>query len=475
MDLSTCSIKLDHSVGTPEACTNWRQVPGFPVFGTGQPTEPGFTLITEKLSKEKIIWFNLRQEPVAYIGGLPVAPRLEDKPHSNVEVPGSSADVDAMEVKLVKEISTREKDGNIEVHKDAGFAENPMDREDIVQSVKLDGLKGLNEILKSCAETTMPGLTVVRVPFNEQRAVPVECFDTIIKALCSENAATTQCVFSSQLGSGRSTLGMVIASILKAVQMITKLNKMVEAGMAEKSWADNIIKTKFEDPLPSEDNKDAFMRGEFEVIKQLLEKIPETKAGKVLADKMIDICGTPPEGAGMQNMRKAIIQMKYKYDASTEDKQIIWKTMIINYIERYFFLICFATYVREHEAGGFNKTFVVWLDEHSDLMSMIAEGKDKLEWTRKVDQGKVEELRSKIDGPDYKEKLGALVSDLYKLAFQTYHDIPRGPIKDNLMRKLACKTLMEILPSDVTSRIQQELVEKKLSIDFDTVVGLVIG
>ena len=33
---------------------------------------------------------------------------------------------------------------------------------------------------------------------------------------------------------------------------------------------------------------------------------------KVLADKMIDICGTPPEGTGMQNLRKAIIQMKYK-------------------------------------------------------------------------------------------------------------------------------------------------------------------
>ena len=28
---------------------------------------------------------------------------------------------------------------------------------------------------------------------------------------------------------------------------------------------------------------------------------------------MIDICGTPPEGTGMQNLRKAIIQMKYKW------------------------------------------------------------------------------------------------------------------------------------------------------------------
>merc|ERR1711923_337567 len=276
---------------------------------------------------------------------------------------------------------------------------------------------------------------------------PETCFDVVVKALCAENAATTQCVFSSQLGSGRSTLGMVIASIVKASQMMTKLNKMVEAGMAERSWADNIIKSKFEDPLPSDDNKDAFMRGEFEVIKQLLEKVPETKAGKVLADRMIDICGTPPEGSGLQNLRKTIIQMKYKYDASTEDKQAVWKTMIINYFERYFYIICFATYVKEHEAGGFQKTFVQWLAEHSELKPMIDEGKDKLEWTRKVDQTKVEELRNKLSGPDYKEKLGLLVSDLYKLAFQT---------------------LMEILPSDCASRIQQELVEKKLSIDFDT-------
>ena len=41
----------------------------------------------------------------------------------------------------------------------------------------------------------------------------------------------------------------------------------------------------------------------------------------------------------------------------------------------------------------------------------------------------MEELRKKLNGPDYKEKLGVLVSDLYKLAFNTYKDIPRGPIK----------------------------------------------
>ena len=33
-----------------------------------QPLEEGFTQITEKLNKEqKLVWFNMRQEPVAYI------------------------------------------------------------------------------------------------------------------------------------------------------------------------------------------------------------------------------------------------------------------------------------------------------------------------------------------------------------------------------------------------------------------------
>ena len=83
----------------------------------------------------------------------------------------------------MKEIQTREKDGSIEVHKDAGFAENPMDREDVIEKLKLDGLKGLNDILKNLSESSLPGLSVVRVPFNEQRAMPETCFDVIVKVV----------------------------------------------------------------------------------------------------------------------------------------------------------------------------------------------------------------------------------------------------------------------------------------------------
>merc|ERR1719474_2330398 len=217
-----------------------------------------------------------------------------------------------------------EGEGNITIFRDKEDAENPMDREEIKEPVKLDNLKSYKKILGELAAGPLEGMTVVRVPVLEERAKPEECFDTIVKLLVDENPAKTQCIFSSQLGKGRTTFGMVVACTVKAIQMSTKLNKMVETGIGSREWADGIIHKTFEELTASEDLKDAYLTGEFDVIKELLEKVPETKTGKVLAEKMIDICGVPPEGTGIQNLRKCIIQTKYKYDAATEDRQIVW-------------------------------------------------------------------------------------------------------------------------------------------------------
>jgi len=290
-----------------------------------------------------------------------------------------------------------------------------------------------------------------------------------------ENPAKTQCIFSSQLGRGRTTFGMTAACIVKAVQMSSKLNKMVETGIGSRDWADGIIKKTFEELAQSEDLKDSLLMGEFQVIKDLLEKVPAAVEGKMLADKMIDLCGVPPEGTGLQNLRKCIIQTKYKYDAATEDRQTHWKKMIINFIERYFYLICFATYARQFGPEGFKKTFVEFMNENSSLRDLVQNGKDKLEWSRKVDQNAVNEIQSLISSSDLKEKLGEVVTKLYKISHTTYSDMPRGVIKDTLMRKLTCKTLMEILPSDTMDKVRKELEEKKLSSDFETVIGLVIA
>ena len=59
------------------------------------------------------------------------------------------------------------------------------------------------------------------------------------------------------------------------------------------------------------------------------------------------------------------------------DRQSHWKKMIINFIERYFYLICFATYAKQFGPEGFKKTFVEFMNENSALRDMINNGKDR--------------------------------------------------------------------------------------------------
>ena len=54
VELGDCNIKLCHSRGCPDDTPHWRRVPGFPVYGVGQPSEAGFSKISEKVAKEKM-------------------------------------------------------------------------------------------------------------------------------------------------------------------------------------------------------------------------------------------------------------------------------------------------------------------------------------------------------------------------------------------------------------------------------------
>jgi len=492
MDLSEYLLKIDHfdkmhvlkDEGKIEGAPNFRQVSGFPVYGTAQPTEAALKSILEKLQGTKdssaeadqaathnVVWYNMRQEPVIYINGIPFAPRAPGSLHENLELecvqPTSDLEVLSKHfVNILKERS--EADGSLKVHKDAAFTENPMEREDVEDTVKVGTLLSLDSLLKD-----LSAANCVLVPVVEERAPDESCFDILVESLKNE-PASTQCVFSCQMGRGRTTLGMVISCLIKEIQITSELKKMAEIDLVAKDVIESLIKQKFEAPLPkNQDDDDPFIKGEFDVIKELLEKVPEAVEGKRKVDRIIDICGPTPKGTGLQNLRECIIETKWKYDVAPEEKQVVWKRMILNFMERYFYLICFATYSLEVGTKGFDTSFVDWMNARSYLRTMIEEGKDKLEWYRQVDPAKLNTLKDLINAPNYKDNLATLIRTIYEFAFLTYADLPRGPIKNNSMRKLAAKTLMEILPSDIGHDIQKKLDEHASSPDFITLIGLV--
>ena len=81
-DIHVLEEKFEKIEGAP----NFRQLKGFPIFGTGQPTEAAMVEIINKAKEGagregvKVFWFTMRQEPIVYVNGAPYAPRHPEKP-----------------------------------------------------------------------------------------------------------------------------------------------------------------------------------------------------------------------------------------------------------------------------------------------------------------------------------------------------------------------------------------------------------
>ena len=115
---------------------------------------------------------------------------------------------------------------------------------------------------------------------------------------------------------------MVVACLIKQIQITCELQKMGDIGLLPRETVASIINSKFEDPVStSTEEEDPLVKGEFEVIKELLEKLPGAVEGKKMVDRVIDICGPAPRGSGLQNLRECIIETKWKYDVAPEDRQ----------------------------------------------------------------------------------------------------------------------------------------------------------
>ena len=154
LDLSNFYIKPDHFEGNHilddalekiEGAPNFRNIPGFPVYGTGQPTEKAMEEIIKHIKKtdnEKIIWIDLRREPVVYINGSPYAARNPENIHENVQVtPANDEEARVLGKHLARVVTQRSKeneDKSIIIHTDKEYNDNPMDRVDVEEKVVVE-------------------------------------------------------------------------------------------------------------------------------------------------------------------------------------------------------------------------------------------------------------------------------------------------------------------------------------------------
>jgi len=469
-----------------EGAPNFRRLAGFPLYATGQPTIAGFEKILEKVlsryaSEKNIFWVNLRQEPVVYVNKEPFTAR--DPANLNAQIDVTDPDKEYtihLNVANPEECTKLENEFAEEIKKRGDeftfikdqFGEHPEERAEgnAEHKVKLEGVTTLNEIYAAIKEK-VPKLEPIRIPTNQEEAPTEESFDQIV-ALLKDTSASCPVVFNCQAGLTRSTTGMLMAALVKEQQLTTELERM--RGIVPDDILNALKKKKLGLPgidVEHKETRTPMAMGEFDLVKEIIDKFGDAaRVAKCQVDKLVDMAAPPPVGTGVENIREIIMMNKMTFDVSSDEWQIFLRKKIINNIERYATLIVFGIYVRMHGPKGFPITFRQFMDENADLRPMIAEGKSKLEWERKIPEEKMEELRAMLAAEDFKKNIGPVIQKIYQIAFTMFSDLPRGHHKNNSMHKMASKTMVEILPADIIAHIEKKC-GSIVGADFYDVVG----
>jgi hypothetical protein len=244
--------------------------------------------------------------------------------------------------------------------------------------------------------------------------------------------------------------------------------------------------------------KDPLFRGEFEVIKELVGILKDGAAAKNECDKVIDKNGTPKTGGtGIKQLRENIAESKLSYEIMDDAAQAFLKTKIMDNIHKYFYLIVFTAYMRQAAdlardscpddkkkdltlAGGkcaipgnelkLPKSFAAFCEENKDVRAMVEAGKGNLQWERDIPPAALSNLEN-LAKTDFKSNLGKIIHDIYQTAHLLFNDMPQGDHKKRAKYRFASKTLMRILPADLSKEVEGLIEKKKITLDLYEILG----
>lgn len=470
-----------------EGVPNFRRVPGYKVFCSGQPTKEGFLKACEKVCEKwpkdgKIIWINMRQEPVVYVNGNPVCARPPNKIGEYAELGNvTRASVKAEEEEFVRVLESRKAagEGKIKVV-DINKKESEIEVTEIIS---------LSRVIE-LAKETYPGLTHQRIPICNS-AAPLEVdFDSLCNTLLG-TPVNCPVIINCQVGLSRSTTGCVAACLFREFQLTAAYEGLVETVPGV-----NIALLRM-DNYTIDMTKDALFRGEFEVVKELMAAFPDGEASKRECDKVIDKNGPPPKGTGIKQLRENIAESKLSYEIMDDAAQAFLKTKIMDNIQKYFYMICFTGYLRDQAklcmdaaseedkkafalTGGklstpaenlkLHSTFVNWMEAHANFRTICDEGKGKLQWERDIPQDALDNLQN-LANTDFHANLGKIIHDIYLTAHNLFMDMPQGDHKKRAKYRFASKTLMRILPSTLKDEVEGLIAKNTMTLDLYEILG----
>jgi len=494
-DMATAACMADHfekiqKLPDPvHGCPNFRRVPGYKVYCCGQPTISGFEAALNKVCGDiypkdgKIIWLNLRQEPDIYVNGEPICARPSNKIGEYAELGNITREIAKANEVAFLEVCQKRAEENAGKLKAVDINKKEM-------TLDVKEIKSLSEVIEGLKEK-FPGLVHMRVPVCNSAAPQESDFDIICSTLVG-SSVNTPIIVNDQVGLSRATTGCVAACLFKEFQLSASYEGLVETVPGVDL---ELLKM---DTYKMNPDKDPLFRGEFDVVKELVATMKNGESAKNVADKVIDKNGTPKTGGtGIKQLRENIAESKLSYEIMDDAAQAFLKSKIMDNIHKYYYLIAFAAYMLEEAELARDavsdeikaevtltsgkcaipadklklvKTFVQYMEEHSNLRGLIDTGKGNLQWERDIPPEALANLEA-LAAKDFKGNLGTIIHDIYQTAHVMFGDMPQGDHKKRAKYRFASKTLMRILPASMKSEVESLIDTKKMTLDLYEILG----
>lgn len=350
---------------------------GRETWGSGMPTVDGLRRGLTRMGAApngpaKVVWTSLREEPVLYVNGRPHVLRLADQPVTNIEATGVTTDVvESMELALKNDMlkEAAQRDGRVLLHDETEIRQGEFDIIPVWETVKEGDVLTPREVYELVQREGYK-VDYARLAITDEQAPVPAVFSQLEERVITALQTGSACVFNCQMGRGRTTTGMVIASLVSTVwhygdQLVASYEMSgsmvlpsMTASASEDGAAANLPASQsaedeaFGQPKDNLDNRedDLWLQGEWRTILQLVGVLSHGKLAKKLTDRAID------RMEAVQNLRKAIYDSKLRADNAEPGtkKHKHLTTVFTNYLQRYGYLITFANYLLEKsEADGF--------------------------------------------------------------------------------------------------------------------------
>ncbi|KAF7323269.1 hypothetical protein HMN09_00107700 [Mycena chlorophos] len=396
------------------------------VFGVAQPRTQGLRAILAVLrcrpgtpDPSHVVWFSTREEPIVYISGRPFVLRDVSQPRRTLLLSDRAENLEAIENRLKNDIlqEAARHGGLILTHNEMAADSGAGAILPTWTSVDNTNVRTSRE-LWSQMKADGWNVDYHRIPISPDRPIEDNYLDAYLRVIRETDPLHTSLVFSCGMGAVRTTFAMVAACIVRRRQLIvrglddphamrgisstplpigtpttngfpssqeteSRLLQALEQANAQQDLNKSLLRLTYllQQSLENPNSQSAIellMRqpsllenlrkahtGSYSIILSLLGCLDQGLQAKRLVDRVIDATDQ------VINLREDILihRLKYSMTSMDEAKGDDHLSKALKAIEKYFFVIAFASYVES--TTDFSQSFSDWLKARTEISNQI--------------------------------------------------------------------------------------------------------